>query len=128
MLLHEALLTLNKSFEILEICGAEQLLYHLAKNPPSIPDYIFLDILMPGMDGFNCIERLRSGPLEWKKIKVIIYSCESSDASMQKGFELGADFYAVKPNRYDDLKDLAALIMESSWEEFGREQRIYHAR
>lgn len=128
MLLHEALGELKKTFTIVEFCSAGQLLEHLYKKPQGIPDYIFLDILMPGMDGFDSLERLRSGPAEWGKIKIIIYSFQSSSQIIEKAFELGADFYAVKPARYDHLKELAGIIMESSWERLGRSQRIFHAQ
>lgn len=128
MLLHEALLDLKKTFEILELCSADQLLDHLTRKPLSIPDYVFLDLLMPGMDGFECLERLRSGPLGRKEIKIIIYSCQSGEESILRAFDLGADFYAVKPSRYNDLKDLVRVIMESSWEGLGRAKRIFHAR
>lgn len=128
MLLGEALLDLKKTFEILELCSAADLLDHLSKKTLSLPDYIFLDLLMPGMDGFECLERLRSGLLGRRKIKIIIYSCQSGDESIQRAFGLGADFYAVKPGSYNDLKDLVRVIMESRWEGLGREQRIFHAR
>lgn len=128
MLFHEALLELKKTFEIFELCSADQLLNHLTQKPLSLPDYIFLDLLMPGMDGFECLEKLRSGPLGHKEIKIIIYSCQSGDKSIQRAFDLGADFYAVKPSRYNDLKDLARVIMESGWEGLGRGQRIFHTR
>jgi PleD family two-component response regulator len=128
MLLHEALLSLEGSFEIIELISAGQLLDHLEAEPLSIPDYIFLDLLMPGMNGFECLEKLRSGPLEFSKTKVIIYSFQSGSESMQRAFDLGADFYAVKPARYSSLKDLVRVIMESCWEDLQPGQRIFHAR
>lgn len=127
MLLHEAILDLKKTFEILEFCSAAELLDHLEKKPLSLPDYIFLDLLMPGMDGFECLERLKSGLLCRKKTKIIIYSCQSGDKSIHRAFELGADFYAVKPFSYNELKDLVRLIMESGWEGRAREERIFGA-
>jgi CheY-like chemotaxis protein len=128
MLLHEAILTLDKTFEIHELCSAADLLDHLAKKPLSLPYYIFLDLMMPGMDGFECLERLRNGPLGRKKTKIIIYSCQSGENSIHRAFDLGADFYAVKPASYNDLKDLVRVIMESGWEGRARGQRIFGAR
>ena len=60
------------------------------------PDLILLDILMPGMDGFEVMEKLKSDP-ETKKIPVVFLTNLSRDeGDISKGLEVGAIAYLVK--------------------------------
>ncbi|MGM0442558.1 MAG: SpoIIE family protein phosphatase [Fibrobacterota bacterium] len=59
-------------------------------------DSILLDIVMPGMDGFEVIRRLKSQP-ETAEIPVIFITGREGPESLAKGFELGAVDYITKP-------------------------------
>ncbi|AOC96956.1 Stage 0 sporulation protein A [Flavobacterium anhuiense] len=126
MLLHEALLELAEPLSILELCSAQQLIDHFSKPGQKPADFIFLDLYMPGMDGFECIERLRSTAMAGSNAKLIVYSIDSSRETMQKAFSLGADFYAVKPSSYGDLRSLVQRVMQACWEDLESGQRIFH--
>jgi serine phosphatase RsbU (regulator of sigma subunit) len=60
------------------------------------PDMIFLDIMMPGMNGFEVLQRLKSEPA-WRHIPVVIISAASDLPQVVKGIELGADDFLPKP-------------------------------
>lgn len=60
------------------------------------PDLIVLDILMPGMDGFEVYRRLRQIP-ETASIPVLFLTARSEDVDQIVGLELGAEDYIVKP-------------------------------
>lgn len=60
------------------------------------PDIILLDILMPGIDGFETCRRLKSQP-ETKDIPVIFMTALEDTADKVKGFEVGAVDYVTKP-------------------------------
>ncbi len=77
-------LTAESGAQALEIVSAEK------------PDLILLDIMMPGMDGFAVLERLKSNP-ETRDIPVIVISASSSLQYVVKGIELGAEDYLPKP-------------------------------
>lgn len=62
-------------------------------NPP---DLILLDIMMPEMDGFEVIQKLKSNP-ETANIPVIFLTAKTEAADETKGFELGAVDYIAKP-------------------------------
>ena len=128
MLLHEALLELDRPFRIFELCSAQQLIEHFSKPEQEPADFIFLDLYMPGMDGFECIERLRGMGLVSRNARIVVYSLDSAGKTMQKAFALGADFYAVKPSTYADLKNLVAIVMGASWEALSAQERIFHIR
>lgn len=60
------------------------------------PDVIILDIMMPEMDGYEVLARLRSDE-RTKDIKVVMVSALSKVADIQNAMNLGADDYLTKP-------------------------------
>jgi two-component system, sensor histidine kinase and response regulator len=60
------------------------------------PDLILLDIMMPGMDGFEVCRKLKAGE-ETKNIPVIFLSAKNEAEDIITGFELGAVDYITKP-------------------------------
>lgn len=61
------------------------------------PDLILLDLVMPQMDGYQVLKKLRSMK-ETKSLKVYILSNLSQDKEIDNGFARGADGYLVKAN------------------------------
>lgn len=127
MLLHEALLELDMPFEILELCSAEQLMDRLSRPGTRLPDFVFLDLAMHGISGFDCIEQIRKQHSE-RCIKIIVYSIDHFASTMERAFLLGADFYAVKPNAYRDLKSLVEKVFQTDWDAAGTRHRIFHVQ
>ncbi len=60
------------------------------------PDLIFLDIMMPGMDGFEVCRQIKSNP-ETKKILVVMLTAKGQKVDVQKGKKYGANAYFIKP-------------------------------
>jgi putative two-component system response regulator len=67
----------------------------IAETEPQ-PDIILLDIMMPGMDGYEVCEKLKSNPVT-AKIPIIFVTAKTEVEDEQKGFELGAVDYITKP-------------------------------
>ncbi|MBT3181671.1 MAG: response regulator [Deltaproteobacteria bacterium] len=62
------------------------------------PDVIILDIMMPGMDGFEVLKRLKDGASPVNNIPVIILSCSAEEKKSEKICrKIGAVDYMVKP-------------------------------
>ena len=61
-----------------------------------IPDLVLLDIMMPKVDGYQTLTHIRSTPA-LKDIKVVLLSAKQKEKDIQKGLDLGADKYLVKP-------------------------------
>jgi CheY-like chemotaxis protein len=59
------------------------------------PDFIYLDLRLPGLDGFEVLERLRSDPGTWH-IPVIILSNYGEPELRERGLKLGALEFLVK--------------------------------
>ncbi len=67
------------------------------------PDLILLDLLLPGIDGFEVLKRIRAND-ELKKVPVIVFSNLGQREDVEKATQLGADDFLVKANfTLDDL-------------------------
>ncbi|ARN70418.1 MULTISPECIES: response regulator transcription factor [Nonlabens] len=61
-----------------------------------IPDLVILDIMMPQVDGYETIARIKDNPA-FAKAKIIFLSAKNKAADIEKGLSLGADLYFTKP-------------------------------
>ncbi|MDC7218443.1 MAG: response regulator [Spirochaetales bacterium] len=61
-----------------------------------LPDLVFLDVLMPGISGYEVLEHMK-GQDSLKTIPVVFLSGNSEETERQKGLSLGAEEYLVKP-------------------------------
>jgi DNA-binding response OmpR family regulator len=66
----------------------------LAADP--LPDLLLLDVMLPRIDGFAVLRRLRAEP-RTQQLPVIILSSFDRDQDVARGLELGANDYIVKP-------------------------------
>ena len=66
------------------------------------PDIILLDVLMPGIDGFETCRRLKA-EVSTKDIPVIFMTALSETVDKVKGFQLGAVDYITKPVQYEEV-------------------------
>ncbi len=81
--------------------GYETVLAHdgqegLRKAQTLLPDLILLDIMLPGLSGFDVCRELRSGE-RTRDIPIIIISAKAEETDQIVGFSLGADDYVTKP-------------------------------
>lgn len=85
---------LQGQYQVRTALGGEAALREVLKHP--LPNLILLDILMPGMDGFEVLRRLREDPVT-RDIPVIFVTSLINQDDEQKGLELGAVDYIHKP-------------------------------
>ena len=71
----------------------------LDKAREEMPDVTLLDIMMPGMDGFETLRRLRT----FSQVPVLILTAKDDEEDRIKGLELGADDYIGKPFSHREL-------------------------
>lgn len=86
--------TLGEDYDIaVATSGAEALKYLDKGGRPSL---ILLDVMMPGMDGFDVCRRLKER-VEWKDIPVVFVTAATTVEAERRGFEAGAVDYIHKP-------------------------------
>ena len=66
------------------------------------PDVILLDVMMPKMDGYETLRRLKRDP-DTRVIPVLMLTAKGSEQDIQMSFELGAVFHLDKPYETQDL-------------------------
>jgi DNA-binding response OmpR family regulator len=67
------------------------------------PDLIILDIMMPGVDGYQVCRQIRGDPL-LKELPVLFLTAKAKDEDKIEGFRAGADDYLVKPFNMQELE------------------------
>lgn len=82
----------------------------LATHPVFQPDLIVLDVMMPVLDGWAVLERLRASETD-SRVPVIMLTADSSVDSKIRGFELGADDYLTKPFSIRELRCRIAAVL-----------------
>lgn len=93
------------------------LLNKLSQNFNNLPDLLFLDLNMPGMDGRECLNRLKSCDT-LNKLPVIMFSTSAAIEDIDFAYEKGADLYLIKPNKFSSyfklLKDVLEMYVSNS--------------
>jgi len=84
----------NPSFNCIEAINGDEALKQL-RNTKELPDFIFLDLNMPKMDGYECLIELKKDE-NLKQIPVVIYSTSEYKVDINRTKELGADFFLTK--------------------------------
>ncbi len=112
----DALREVDPSVILTQAGDGIQLMEILSTIKDPIPEILFLDINMPGKGGFECLEEIRKQEGSLKEINIIILSTSNDPQDIEKALELGATFYAVKPNRFDVLKSFVKDVLEIDWQ------------
>jgi len=85
----------NAGHEVSVFGGGEELLVALRKEGSKNPDVILLDLIMPGIGGFEALEAIRKEKLA-KGAKIIILSNLGQDSDIERAKQLSADGYIIK--------------------------------
>ena len=85
----------NAGHDVSVFGGGEDLLTELRKSGATDPDAILLDIIMPGMTGFETLEAMRKESLA-KTSKVIFLSNQGQNSDIENAKQLSADGYIIK--------------------------------
>ena len=92
-----------RGFEVLATTSGQDA---LALVKSGQPDVILLDIIMPGIDGFELLKRLRA----FSNIPVIVFSAGSGNA--EKAIRAGANDFTAKPFRVEELVRKIELLLD----------------
>jgi two-component system KDP operon response regulator KdpE len=88
------------------------------------PDLIVLDVMMPDMNGFETLRRVRSDS-QVPKVPVIMLTARTGDVDKLQGFQSGADDYVTKPFNPDELlARIAAVLRRSNGTSSGTSRQI----
>jgi two-component system alkaline phosphatase synthesis response regulator PhoP len=74
------------------------------------PDLVFLDVMMPKMNGFDVCNTVKN-ELQLKDVYVVMLTAKGQEFDKQKGLEVGADTYMTKPFDPDAIIEKAQEIL-----------------
>ena len=90
---------LEEKYELLAVSSGEQCLKCIEQFAP---DMAILDIMMPGIDGYQTCQRIKSNP-QYGQTQIMLVSSKASMESRLKGYEVGADDYLSRPFDHDEF-------------------------
>lgn len=111
----DALLALKVALETegYSIAEAKDGYEAIDKVHSEIPDVILLDLMIPGIDGFEVCRQLKSDPM-YRHIPIIMLTARGEIDDKVEGIELGADDYVTKPFNLKELKARIKMILRRS--------------
>lgn len=81
---------LPEGYQVFKAYDGQKAVELVAENQP---DLVLLDVMMPGLDGFQACERIR----EFSNVPIIMVTAKGEEQDRVKGLDRGADDYVVKP-------------------------------
>jgi DNA-binding response OmpR family regulator len=82
----------------------------LARVAASKPDLVILDVMMPRLDGFEALKRLRADPSS-AEIPVIMLTARAQDEDVFEGYGQGAQWYLTKPFAPNELRAAVRRVL-----------------
>ncbi len=82
------------------------------------PDLVLLDIMLPGIDGYEVFEIIRLNP-DYRNVKIVFFTAKGRETEIAKGLALGADGYVTKPFSNAALVAKVKELLETTYEKAG---------
>ena len=100
---------LGEDYVVLEATDGKQAV-ELARTER--PDLILMDIMMPGMDGYTSLSKIKANPVS-KAIPVVMLTAVGFELNVKLSQELGAAGYITKPFRSEALKNTIGATLKN---------------
>ena len=95
---------LDEGHRVLAFSSAEEFLAALESKPPI--DLVLLDLMLPGMDGLSCLERIQPANQTDPTFRIVIVTALNDGEKRRQALELGAEDYILKPDLFVRLPDI----------------------
>ena len=110
----EAVKEVDATIECISANNGEQALALLTDSGNTLPDFIFLDLRMPRIDGKKCLIEIKKNK-RLKHIPVVIFTT-SRDVEESKDLkEIGAFHFISKPNNPEEIYYLISFVLDEHW-------------
>lgn len=97
-------------YKVIGVDSGEKCLQLLQQS--QLPDLILLDIMMPGMSGWDVAARIKEND-RWRSVPIVFLTAKGDEMSMGMG-RLGSEDYIVKPFDIMKLKDCVIRILKTN--------------
>jgi len=108
--IHVLMENLKQDYAVLAATNGEKALEMAAKSPQ--PDVILMDVMMPGVDGYEACRRLKADP-NTQNIDIIFVSAHDTTEEKLTGYEAGGSDYLIKPVQPHELLQKVKLAVQN---------------
>jgi CheY-like chemotaxis protein len=116
LFLQEAMNDLNIPIDCFYANNGEAAVQQLRNEEIPVPDFIFLDLNMPKLNGKECLTEIKKLP-KYAGVPIIIYTTSSSQKDKQEMMQLGAHYFLSKPTRISELCTSLLNIFSMDWKQ-----------
>jgi two-component system alkaline phosphatase synthesis response regulator PhoP len=106
-----------------EVIAATNGLEGIRKANQEAPDLVILDVMLPGMDGFEICHQLRSEP-ETAGLPILMFSAKAQEIDRNTGLKVGADDYLPKPAAPAEIVNRVAKLLAKKERDVKGEERM----
>src|SRR6266550_4142716 len=100
----------TEGFDVSGVPDGPSCLAAVAADPPAV---LVLDVMMPGMDGYQVMERLRQEH-PGSGLKVVMLTAKTTDEDVWAGWRSGVDYYMAKPFDVAELLRFVHFLAEGA--------------
>lgn len=113
LLFHEALNEINSRIPLIESHDGVHLMKNLKEHEIEKGDILFLDLNMPLMNGFECMDQIKDNN-KLNRVKVVVFSTTAEEDYVEKSFQKGAFMYVKKPDSFQMLINTIKKVLDSN--------------
>jgi CheY-like chemotaxis protein len=113
-LFFESVKEVDESISCVSAASCQEAMRYLKNDAMALPDFIFLDLRMPGLSGEKCLQEIKKDP-RTLHVPVIVYttSREVSDSIGLK--KMGAAHFMSKPTSPDEVYYMISFVLNEKW-------------
>jgi CheY-like chemotaxis protein len=113
-LFFEATAEFDDTIKYVAAANAQEALSYLNDVDNVLPDFIFLDLRMPGLSGEQCLIEIKKDP-RLASVPVIIYTTSRDEKESARLKSLGAAHFMSKPVLPDDVFYMVSFVLGEKW-------------
>jgi CheY-like chemotaxis protein len=113
-LFFEATKEFDSTVKCIAAANAQEALLYLNDPANALPDFIFLDLRMPGLSGQQCLIEIKSDN-RLASIPVVVYSTSRDEKESNRLKELGAAHFMSKPVLPGDVYYMVSFVLGQKW-------------
>lgn len=110
----EAVTEYDKDITCMEAENGDKALLYLQDPANPVPDFIFLDLRMPGISGRQCLAKIKMDT-RLKPVPVIVYTTSRDVKESKELMQLGAAHFMSKPEMPDDVYYMLSVVLGEKW-------------
>lgn len=107
----DAVKEVDPTIECISALNGQEALDLLLKDFPTLPDYIFMDLNMPGLNGAQCLSEIKK-IRDLADIPVLIYTTSNWIKNEEETRRLGANHFFTKPVRFHEICTYITSILD----------------